>query len=75
MDEQLFWARQLQALGLAKNPLPAKNVTATSLAKAIRSVLDAKEMLNNAKQASQTMQSHNGVATAVHLLSNPALYG
>lgn len=75
MDEQLFWARQLQALGLAKNPLSAKNVTATSLAKAIRSVLDAKEMLNNAKQASQTMQSHHGVATAVHLLSNPALYG
>ncbi|MGZ3159891.1 MAG: glycosyltransferase [Burkholderiaceae bacterium] len=24
MDEQLFWARQLQALGVAGKPLPAK---------------------------------------------------
>jgi UDP:flavonoid glycosyltransferase YjiC (YdhE family) len=32
MDEQLFWARQLQSLGLAGNPLPAKKVTAVTLA-------------------------------------------
>ncbi len=64
MDEQLFWAYQLQALGLAGNPLPAKNVTAVTLAKGIRTVFDSMSMMGNAKQAGQTMQAHHGVATA-----------
>ncbi|MGZ5029339.1 MAG: glycosyltransferase [Methylobacter sp.] len=68
MDEQLFWARQLQLLGLAGKPLPAKSVTADTLAKGIRTVLDSKPIQDNAKQAGQVMQSHNGVARAVQLL-------
>lgn len=68
MDEQLFWAKQLQALGLAGSPLPAKKVTAASLAKAIRTVLDSKLMQNNAKLAGQTMLSNDGVARAIQLL-------
>lgn len=68
MDEQLFWAKQLQALGLAGSPLPAKKVTAASLAKAIRTVLDSKVMQNNAKLAGQTMLSNDGVARAIQLL-------
>jgi UDP:flavonoid glycosyltransferase YjiC (YdhE family) len=35
MDEQLFWGCQLQTLGLAFAPLPARKVNARSLAKAI----------------------------------------
>ncbi|HEY8157340.1 MAG TPA: glycosyltransferase [Methylobacter sp.] len=70
MDEQLFWARQLQLMGLAAKPLPAKSVTAAALAKGIRTVLDSKPMQDNAKQASQVMQSHNGVARAVQLLES-----
>lgn len=68
MDEQLFWAKQLQTLGLAGSPLPAKKVTAASLAKAIRTVLDSKVMQNNAKLAGQAMLSNNGVARAIQLL-------
>lgn len=68
MDEQLFWAKQLQALGLAGSPLPAKKVTAASLAKAIRTVLDSKVMQNNAKLAGQAMLSNDGVARAIQLL-------
>lgn len=68
MDEQLFWARQLQALGLAGNPLPAKKVTAAALAEGIRTVLSSKTMQDNAKQASQSMQSNDGTARAVQLL-------
>jgi len=68
MDEQLFWARQLQSLGLAGKPLPAKNVTAAALAEGIRTVLDSKTMRDNAKQASLAMQSNDGVARAVELL-------
>jgi UDP:flavonoid glycosyltransferase YjiC (YdhE family) len=68
MDEQLFWARQLQSLGLAGKPLPAKKVTAIALAKGIRTVLDSTSMRDNAKQASLAMQSNDGVAQAVQLL-------
>lgn len=68
MDEQLFWARQLQSLGLAGKPLPAKKVTAGALAKGIRTVLDSKTMRDNAKQASLAMQSNDRVAWAVQLL-------
>jgi sterol 3beta-glucosyltransferase len=68
MDEQLFWARQLQALGLAGKPLPAKEVTAAALAEGIKAVLAAKKISDNARQASQSMQSNNGVARAIELL-------
>ena len=69
MDEQLFWSRQLQALGLAGNPLPAKKVTAITLATGIRTLLDSKTMQDNAKRASQLMQTNDGIARAVQLLN------
>jgi sterol 3beta-glucosyltransferase len=68
MDEQLFWARQLQSLGLAGKPLPAKKVSAVTLATGIRTILDSKTMQDNAKQASQVMQTNDGIARAVQLL-------
>ena len=68
MDEQLFWARQLQALGLAGKPLPAKKVTAAALAKGIRTVLNSKTIRDNAIQASQIMQNNDGTARAIQLL-------
>jgi sterol 3beta-glucosyltransferase len=68
MDEQLFWAGQLQLLGLAGKPLPAKKVTAIALSKGIRTVLESTSLQDNARQASRAMQSHDGVARAVQLL-------
>lgn len=68
MDEQLFWARQLQALNLAGKPLPAKSVTAKSLAKGISSVLASTAMKDNAKRAGAAMQNNDGVAQAVQLV-------
>jgi sterol 3beta-glucosyltransferase len=64
-DEPLFWARQLQSLGLAKNPLPAKKVTATALAKGISTVLDSKTVQDSAKYASQLMQTNDGIVRTV----------
>ncbi len=68
MDEQLFWARQLQTLGLAGKPLPAKKVTAAALAKGIRTVLNSKTLQDNARQAGRTMQNNDGIARAIQLL-------
>jgi len=69
MDEQLFWAKQLQALGLAGKPLPAKKVTAMSLAAGIRTVLNSVAMAEKAKQAGMLMQPDQGVAKALQLIS------
>ncbi|MFI3155318.1 MAG: glycosyltransferase [Methylococcaceae bacterium] len=68
MDEQLFWARQLQSLGLAGKPLPAKKVTAAALAQGIRTVLESKPIRDNARQASLAMQNNDGVTRAIQLL-------
>jgi len=68
IDEQLFWGHQLQTLGLAFAPLPARKANAQSLAKAIQKVLDSETLSNNAKSYSRKMQGHNGVATAVSLI-------
>ena len=68
MDEQLFWARQLQALGLAGRPLPVKKVTAVALAKGISTVLNSEAIRNNAKQAGLLMQNNAGVIRAIELL-------
>ncbi|MFZ2407295.1 MAG: glycosyltransferase [Methylobacter sp.] len=68
MDEQLFWALQLQSLGLAGKPLPAKKVTAAALAEGIRTVLSSKAMRDDAKQAGLAMQSNDGIARAIRLL-------
>ena len=69
MDEQLYWAKQLQALGLAGKPLPAKKVTAMTLAAGIRSVLDSVAMAEKAQQARMMMQPDQGVAKALQLIS------
>jgi len=68
MDEQLFWARQLQKLGLAGKPLPAKKVTAAALAKSIQSLLKSTSLQNNAKQACLILQNNDGVEQAINLL-------
>jgi len=69
MDEQLYWAKQLQALGLAGKPLPAKKVTAMTLAAGIRSMLDSVAMAEKAQQARMMMQPDQGVAKALQLIS------
>lgn len=70
MDEQLFWARQLQHQGVAGAPLPAKKINAQSLAKAIQKVLTTQSIRETAQQAGRTMQGHDGVASAVRLLTD-----
>lgn len=46
MDEQLFWARQLQSLGLAGKPLPAKYVSTDTLAQAVQNIQNSDHYRN-----------------------------
>lgn len=68
MDEQLFWARQLQHLGLALQPLPAKRIDEKKLAHSLQSVLSAVEMSERAVQAGKILQKTEGVNNAVRLI-------
>jgi UDP:flavonoid glycosyltransferase YjiC (YdhE family) len=68
MDEQLFWGKQLQRLQLAGKPLPAKQVNAVDLAKALRQLLENDSFRQNAQHASISMQNQAGVSRAVELI-------
>ena len=68
MDEQLYWAKQLQILGVAGKPLPAKKVTAKALAAGIKVVLSTPAMKEKAQQLSLSMQNNDGVAQAIRLI-------
>jgi UDP:flavonoid glycosyltransferase YjiC (YdhE family) len=68
MDEQLFWARQLQMLGLADKPLPAKRVTASRLAQGIQHIVSNSQYHGTAQRLSSLMQKEDGVGKAVALL-------
>ncbi|WP_024298432.1 glycosyltransferase [Methylomicrobium lacus] len=69
MDEQLFWARQLQSLGVAGKPLPAKSVTAEALAQTIGKILSEPCYREQAQRIGAQMQTHDGVARAIALLT------
>jgi sterol 3beta-glucosyltransferase len=69
MEEQLFWATQLQRLGLAGRPLPAKKVTAKALAQAIKNIISGPGYGERAQRLGGHMQAHHGVARAVELLT------
>lgn len=69
MDEQLFWACQLEKMGLAGKPLSAKKATAENLAKHISVVLSSGEMARNAQLISRKLHACDGVANAVALIN------
>lgn len=71
MDEQLFWACQLQRSRLAPAPLPAKHATAKKLANRLKVVLYSKyadEMKSFAQYAKQSISPTQGVLNAVALI-------
>jgi sterol 3beta-glucosyltransferase len=69
MDEQLFWAKQLQKHGIAGKPLASKTVTAESLALAIRSLSNNHLYRQRAQQLAMEMRKNNGVSQAVELIA------
>jgi UDP:flavonoid glycosyltransferase YjiC (YdhE family) len=70
MDEQLFWAKQLQSLQLAGKPLPSERVTAEALAQGLRTILENGQFRRNAQQAGIRMQNTAGARQAVELIAS-----
>lgn len=68
MDEQLFWGKQLQQLGIAPAPLPAKHATAAQLAARLTEVLQTASMRQQAQHMTAQMQQTQGVERAIALI-------
>jgi sterol 3beta-glucosyltransferase len=75
MDEQLFWACQLEKLGLASTPLLAKNASAQALATRIQHVLQSENMRLNALEASKKISTSQGANNAVALIEKELALG
>ncbi len=70
MDEQYFWGRQLQQLGVAGRILHAKHVNPDRLTLALHEVLQQPMFIEKAQRIGQQMSAHDGVQAAVQLLTN-----
>lgn len=68
MDEQMFWARQLEKLGTAAKPLPAKRVSSHALAQALSEILKSAKYRERAQLLSRQMRRTDGVANAVAMI-------
>jgi len=68
MDEQLFWATTLEQLGLATQPLVAKNATAALLASRIKTILSSNSYLKHANKIGSIISDRQGVSNAVDLI-------
>ncbi len=66
--DQLFFANELQRLGVAPEVLHRKNLSADKLAKAIRTVLGDPDMKKRAEALGGIMMKENGVKSAVELI-------
>ena len=66
--DQVFFAGELQRIGVAPKVLHRRNVTAKKLAKSIRTVLDDPDMKKRAENLRELMLKENGVKKAVELI-------
>jgi sterol 3beta-glucosyltransferase len=70
LGDQIFWAHELQRIGVATKPLHRRNITSEKLARAIRSVLDNPAMKKKAEKTGAFMRSENGVERACSSIKN-----
>lgn len=65
ISEQEHWGRELRRVGIAGKPLKRRSVTAASLARRLRAVLENEAMARKAMVVAAAMRKEDGVATAV----------
>lgn len=67
--DQYFWADYLRRPGVAGRRLDRRGVTAKSLGRAVRAVLDAPGMASRARALGEQLAKEDGVGNAVAILS------
>lgn len=68
--DQPFWAKRAHASGVAPLPQPQRNITAESLAEAIRLAVTSPSMAANAKRLARQIRSEDGVTRAVRIIES-----
>ena len=63
--DQFFWGKRICDLGVGPSPIPRKDLTADSLEKAIRAVLENPCMTTQARDLAASIKAEDGVAAAV----------
>lgn len=66
--DQPFWGKRIFELGVGSRPLPQKQLTATSLAQAIREVALNLEMQQRAEALGEKIRAEDGVMQAVEII-------
>lgn len=66
--DQPFWARRMQALGVAPAPVPQRGLTAEKLADALRRAVGDPEMAGRAQELGRLVRAERGTAAAVDAL-------
>lgn len=66
--DQLFWGKRVQGLGAGPEPIPAKKLSATNLAAAIKELVDDPTMRERAETLGSAIRDEKGVQTAVAIV-------
>lgn len=66
--DQPFWGSQMYAAGVAPAPLPQRQLTATSLAAAIRQAVEDADLITSAAALGGEIRAENGVGKAVDMI-------
>jgi sterol 3beta-glucosyltransferase len=67
--DQPFWGRRVHALGAGPPPIPAPRLSASSLARALRWLLDDQLMRRRSQAIGAAIRAEDGVASAVGVIS------
>jgi sterol 3beta-glucosyltransferase len=71
VGDQYFWGQRTADLGVAPSPIPQANLTAETLANAIKYAVSDSNIQQSAHALGETIRAENGIEHAVkHILSN-----
>ncbi|MGV0742434.1 glycosyltransferase [Mycolicibacterium sp. XJ870] len=66
--DQPYWARRMQAVGVAPEPIRQRHLSADALAAALRRAVTDRAMANRAAELGAKIRAENGVGNAVTLI-------
>ncbi|TFH61449.1 MAG: glycosyltransferase [Gemmatimonadales bacterium] len=68
--DQFHWGRRLEALGVSPQVLPVDGLNAPSIERALRQVIDNRDISNRAVSLGRAIRAEDGVSNAVYLIGN-----
>ena len=69
-SDQPFWGHRVHSLGAGPKPIPAKKLTAQTLAKSIVTAVSDQDMRARAKEIGARIRAEDGVSRAIDIVQN-----